>query len=151
MIQQDTREFLEWLRTQIPLLNHMGLGSFEQDNHGFSLSASLEPNINDKGTGFGGSLATLATITGWSYVTLLLRDDNFDCDVMIRDTEMRYTAPVQGDFRAVVQLPSQADAKAFLDQMSQRGKSRLTLDIRIMEQDKEALRMTGTYVAINRQ
>lgn len=147
---QSTDLFLQWLKTQIPLLNHMGLGDLEFDGHKLVLPAALAPNVNDKGTGFGGSLATLATISGWCLTTLLLRERSLDCDVMIRDCEMRYLAPVTGDFHAEVSLPDSDQVAGFLVRLNEKGRARLALDVSVIQAGSKALTMRGNYVAILR-
>ncbi len=142
--------FLQWLKTQIPLLNYMGLGDLEFDGSKLCLPAELAPNINDKGTGFGGSLATLATISGWCLTTLLLRNWSLDCDVMIRDCEMRYLAPVTGDFHAEVALPDSDIVDSFLLRLKEKGRARLALDVFVIQDGKKALSMQGNYVAVLR-
>lgn len=142
--------FLQWLKTQIPLLNHMGLGDLEFDGSKLLLPAALAPNVNDKGTGFGGSLATLATISGWCLTTLLLRNQSLDCDVMIRDCEMRYLAPVKGDFHAEVSLPDTDKVDGFLVRLEEKGRARLALDVSVIHNGEKALTMQGNYVAILR-
>ncbi|WP_372742417.1 YiiD C-terminal domain-containing protein [Neptunomonas sp.] len=148
---QSTDDFLQWLKTQIPLLNHMGLGDLEFDGCKLRLPAALAPNINDKGTGFGGSLATLATISGWCLTTLLLRDRSLDCDVMIRDCEMRYLAPVNGDFYAEVTLPGADQVDGFLARLKEKGRARLALEVSVIQQGTKALAMQGNYVAVVRE
>ncbi len=147
---QNTDLFLQWLKTQIPLLNHMGLGDLEFDGSKLLLPAALAPNINDKGTGFGGSLATLSTIAGWCLTTLLLRSHSLDCDVMIRDCKMRYLAPVNGDFHAEVTLPNDDEVDGFLARLKEKGRARLALEVFVMQEGKKALAMQGNYVAILR-
>jgi thioesterase domain-containing protein len=147
---QNSEEFLEWLKTQIPLLNHMGLGQLTYDGKQLVLPAELAPNINDKGTGFGGSLATLATISGWCLTTLLLKEQALDCDVMIRDCEMRYLAPVTGDFHAQVDVPSTHEIDSFLSRLKDKGRARLALEVFIIQGDVKALSMKGNYVAVIR-
>lgn len=142
--------FLIWLKTQIPLLNHMGLGDLEYDGNKLRLPAALAPNINDKGTGFGGSLATLATISGWCLVTLLLKDQMLDCDVMIRDCDMRYLAPVTSDFHAEVAVPVTDEVEGFLAHLQAKGKARLALEVSVIQDGVTALTMQGNYVAVLR-
>ena len=148
--QQDTEQFLIWLKTQIPLLNHMGLGALAYDGKVLTIPAALEPNINDKGTGFGGSLATLATISGWCLTTLLLRDHDYDCDVMIRDCNMSYLAPVKAAFASQVVVPEQPSIDQFLQRLSEKGRARLALTIQIICEGETTLEMQGNYVAIAR-
>lgn len=143
-------EFRRWLLEQIPLLRHMGLGAFDYDGRRLEIPAALAPNVNDKGTGFGGSQATLATICGWSLITLLLREQGLDCDLVIADSHAEYKAPVDGDFSACTELPEPTAVEAFLMRLKSRGRAPLQLDIEIRQGDRLAMRMRGRYVALSK-
>ncbi|MCP8688600.1 YiiD C-terminal domain-containing protein [Marinobacterium sedimentorum] len=146
----DIADFQHWLLGQIPLLNHMGLGPFHYDGQRLAIPAALGPNINDKGTGFGGSQATLATICGWSLITLLLSEQGLDCDLVIADSHLKYLSPVDADFVARTQLPDQPGIDAFLDKLRTRRRARLDLTIELCQGERLAMRMTGAYVALLR-
>lgn len=148
--QQVADEFLSWLRTQIPLINHMGFKPLQYDGRSLVMAAELAPNVNDKGTGFGGSLATVATLCGWSMVTLYRREQGFDNDVVIRDSRLEYLAPVTGDFAAHVALPDQQTLAAFDARMAEKGRARLDLTIEIRQGDKVAMKLAGSYVAMEK-
>ncbi|MCV6590923.1 MAG: thioesterase domain-containing protein [Marinobacterium sp.] len=148
--QHTADVFLSWLRTQIPLINHMGFKPLQYDGHSLVMSAALQPNINDKGTGFGGSLATVATLCGWSMVTLYRREQGFDNDVVIHTSELEYLRPVTGDFAAHVSLPDAETLTAFDARMAERGKARLELVIEVRQGDKVAMRLNGSYVAMEK-
>lgn len=149
--QNTADEFLSWLRTQIPLINHMGFKPLQYDGKSLVMSAALEPNINDKGTGFGGSLATVATLCGWSMVTLYRREQGFDNDVVIHTSQLEYLRPVTGDFAAHVQLPDEAALTTFDAKMAERGKARLDLVIEVRQGEKVAMRLNGSYVAMEKK
>lgn len=149
--QQNTDEFLEWLRGQIPLINHMGFKPLQFDGNSLTMSAELAPNVNDKGTGFGGSLATVATLCGWSLITLHLRSLGRDDDVVIRDSHLEYFLPVTEDFAAVATLPDAEALSAFNQRMDRKGRARMDLVIEIRQDDKVALRLSGSYVALEKK
>jgi len=149
--QKTADEFLSWLRTQIPLINHMGFKPLQYDGRSLVMSAELEPNINDKGTGFGGSLATVATLCGWSMVTLYRREQGFDNDVVIHTSELEYLRPVTGDFAAHVALPDTEALATFDAKMAERGKARLDLIIEVRQGEKVAMRLNGSYVAMEKK
>ncbi|WP_156826529.1 YiiD C-terminal domain-containing protein [Marinobacterium rhizophilum] len=146
----DIADFQRWLLGQIPLLNHMGLGPFDYDGQCLAIPAALGPNVNDKGTGFGGSQATLATICGWSLVTLLLRKQGLDCDLVIADSHLEYLSPVDADFVARCRLPDQPRVDSFLERLRTRRKSRLELNVELRQGERVAMRMRGRYVALLR-
>ncbi|EAR61836.1 YiiD C-terminal domain-containing protein [Neptuniibacter caesariensis] len=149
--QKTADEFLEWLKGQIPLINHMGFLPLEWDGQQLKMSAELEPNVNDKGTGFGGSLATVATLCGWSIVTLYLREQGRNDDVVIRDSHLEYFLPVTSDFTAATSLPERNVLQQFDEKMDAKGRARMDLVIEILQQDKVALRLTGSYVALEKK
>lgn len=149
--QEQAREFLEWLKTQIPLINHMGFTPLGWDGKTLQMGAELEPNVNDKGTGFGGSLATVATLCGWSIITLYLRSLGRDDDVVIRESHLEYFLPVTDDFVAVTSLPEGDALAQFTEKMEAKGRARMDLIIEIHQDDKVALRLSGSYVALEKR
>lgn len=148
--RQFADEFLQWLKGQIPLINHMGVKPLEYDGKSLVMAAELAPNVNDKGTGFGGSLATVATLCGWSLITLYRREQGFDNDVVIHQSELEYLAPVTGDFAAYVSLPDTETLAEFDRKMAVKGSARLPLTIEVRQQDKVAMRLSGAYVAMEK-
>lgn len=149
--QKTADTFQTWLKGQIPLINHLGLGESIYDGRSLTLTAALAPNINDKGTGFGGSLATLATLCGWAIVTLYLREQGRDCDVMIRDSQLKYLTPVTDDFSAIGILPESTELDSFIRYLDTKGRARLNLEVEIRQGDRVAMTLTGAYVAVERQ
>lgn len=144
-------EFLDWLKGQIPLINHMGFLPLQWDGKKLVMSAQLEPNVNDKGTGFGGSLATVATLCGWSIITLYLREQGRDDDVVIRDSHLEYFLPVTSDFSAITSLPASDQLAQFDIKMNQKGRARMDLIIEIHQDDKPAMKLSGSYVALEKK
>jgi len=58
----------------------------------------LDVNINDKGTAFGGSLATLTIISGWSLCWLISKELGFNSNnIVIIKNENSYKKPVTKD------------------------------------------------------
>lgn len=143
----DAEAFLSWLRTQIPLVGAMQIDQLTLDDQGLTLSAPLAANINDKGTGFAGSLAALSTLSGWCLMTLYLRSQGLECDVMIAESQIKYLQPVTADFKACVSLPDDDVLAPFLLRMREKGRGKLPLQIEIQEQGKMALQLDGVYYA----
>jgi len=70
--QARVDQFLAQVKADIPLVNYMGLERVTYADNEICFYVSLAPNINDKGTGFGGSISGLCTLSGWALTTLLL-------------------------------------------------------------------------------
>ncbi|MBA4501491.1 YiiD C-terminal domain-containing protein [Marinobacterium marinum] len=146
----STVDFLAWLKTQIPLLEHLGIEQLNWDGLSLEIPTPLAPNVNDKGTGFGGSQAAIATVAGWCLTTLCLRERGLDCDVVIADSHLRYLKPVTGDFVTRVSLYAGTDADALAARVGERGKGKLELVVEVLCERQVCMRLEGVYVAIRR-
>ena len=115
------------LRNDIPLARAMDLRIGAWDGDRLEMHAPLAPNINDKGCAFGGSLASVMTLAGWSLIHLATDAERLDCDLYVQDCTIRYLAPVWGEIRAVARLDEGESFVAFLDALRARGKARLAV------------------------
>jgi thioesterase domain-containing protein len=118
-------DLLRFIRDKIPLARAMDLRLHHYAPDCLALAAPLAPNVNDKGCAFGGSLASLMTLTGWALVELALQQRGEACDVFVGDSHVRYLEPVWGDFRAEARLAGGAGFEAFFDTLDARGKARI--------------------------
>ncbi|APG42935.1 MAG: YiiD C-terminal domain-containing protein [Syntrophotalea acetylenica] len=133
-----------WL--QIPVTRHMGLRITAWDGRTLRMDAPLAPNLNDKGTGFAGSLATLVTFAGWALATLLAEDAaSCPCEVAVFESDMQYIAPVTGDFYALVPVPDEDGRCSFERSLLQRGRARIALTASIFQEGEEKVRYRGKY------
>ncbi|PSL12919.1 thioesterase domain-containing protein [Marinobacterium halophilum] len=146
----DTTDFLSWLQPRIPLLEHLGVERLDWDGQTLEIPTPLAPNVNDKGTGFGGSQAAIATVAGWCLTTLCLKERGLECDVVIADSHLQYLKPVTGDFVTRVSLDDVADADALVARIGERGKGKLKLVAEVLCGGQTCMRLEGMYVAIRR-
>jgi thioesterase domain-containing protein len=136
----------------IPLTRAMGLRLDHYDGQQLRLAAPLEPNVNDKGCAFGGSLASVLTLAGWGLVTLRLRDAGEDCDVFVQDSSVRYTAPVWTDFTAAAALAPGESWDDFFGALRSRGKARLRIHAGVADAaGVEATGLEARFVALRRK
>lgn len=146
-------EELDWLTDtltrQIPLGNAMGLEIARLDDAGIELAVPLAPNVNDKGTAFGGALVSLMILAGWSLPRLVLKRADLKAELVIGRCEVRFLAPVAGDFRAVCHWPEPDAVEAFLDGLRSRGKGRLEMAPEIVaDGDTVAARLQARYAGL---
>lgn len=145
-------EFSRQARSAIPLLQSMGLRFTEFSDHRLRLEMPLAPNINDKQTGFGGSISALATAAGWALVTLWLRqldalhDWARHCDVMVVESHIRYLAPATEDINATVSVDD-VTLQAFNFALKTQGNAGVTLQVTVAQNDKPVAVYTGNYKA----
>lgn len=123
-IQSALADLERFILDGIPLARAMNAHIAGFDGECMTMTAPLEPNINDKGCAFGGSLATLMTLTCWALVETRLRQRGSDCDVFVADSTVRYLAPVWDDLRAEAKLAPGADWAPFFATLDARGRAR---------------------------
>ncbi|WP_225540810.1 YiiD C-terminal domain-containing protein [Xanthomonas sp. XNM01] len=114
------------------------------------LTAPLAPNINDKGSAFGGSLVSLLTLAGWGLTTLQLSQAGLEADVFVADSDVRYLAPLYAALEAEAELED-GDWAGFVATFRQRGRARCRIRARILLPDGgEATTLSGRFVALAR-
>lgn len=115
------------------------------------LRAPLAPNVNDKGSAFGGSLVALMTLAGWGLATWQLARAGLEADVYVADSSVRYLAPLYGVLEAEARL-AEGDWEAFAAALRTRGRARCAIAARIALPDgADATVLSGRFVALARQ
>ncbi len=131
----------------IPLLQNMQVHFEEPDQNTIIARAPLEPNMNHKGIGFGGSLAALAAITGWSIVTRTIQRAGIDASTIIAHEAMTYRAPITSDFYAKT-IIEDAHADDLLNQLKKSRRKKVKVHVVIQDEQGIGCEFTGTYVSI---
>lgn len=134
----------DFLRDQIPLAGAMQIRVADLADDAICITAPLDPNRNDKGTGFGGSLASIATLAGWGLMHSALTRRGTPCDIVIHKSTFSYDVPVDGEIVARCQL---GDWDRFCATLDRRSRARLSLTSTIGSVDNAAVTMEGRYVA----
>lgn len=135
------------IREAIPLseamqftIDHLEIGEIR-------VSAPLPPNINIHGTGFAGSIYSLAVLTGWALCTHIIDELGLDAELVVGRAEIAYRAPVKGDIECRTGTDG-AQRDAFLQSFRERGKGKLLLDIAVGDAPQASLQ--AAFVAIAR-
>lgn len=145
----DERSWLErTLTADIPLGGAMKLGVTRLDDEGVELSLPLSPNVNDKGTAFGGALASAMILAGWALPRLLLKRAAIRAELVIGRCETRFLAPVRGDFRALCAWPPVSDGRRFAERVEEKGRASVLLEPRIETADGVAATLVAKYAAL---
>ena len=111
------------------------------------ITAPLAANVNDKGNAFGGSLASVMTLSGWALVSMRLGLAGQQAEVYVADSNIRYRAPVYGDLLATARLAPEQDWDEFLTTFSKRGRARVTVRAAI---EGGAAEFEGRFVALGK-
>lgn len=141
--------FLNWLHQAIPLTAAMQIDEVDYTGNQLVLSAPLEPNLNDKGTGFAGSIASIATLSGWCLLTLWLRERDIEADVMIAKSEQRYLAPVTDRLKATATLPEDHEVERFWKRFQEKQRARLPISV-ALGNETVFFELDGDYAAFLR-
>ncbi len=119
--------FQRRIQDSIPLSQALGVRLESYDGHALLVSAPLQPNHNHQGTGFGGSVYSVAVISAWGLVELVLMDLGLEGNVVIQVGEIEHLEPVDGDFFALCRLPGGEVPDRFRKSLARHGKGRLSL------------------------
>lgn len=131
----------------MPITGALGITIAALDDHALVLALPLEANRNHKGTAFAGSLAALATLTGWSTLWLVTRAADLDAHVVIQDSSIRYLHPVRSDATSSCRFPDAESRERLLATVGRRGRARLGLEVAVADTDGQVVAMfTGRYV-----
>ena len=69
----------DYLYNHIPITKHLGVKVLSFDGHSVKLNAPLAENINHRDSVFGGSLASVAILSGWTILHLNLLENVKNC------------------------------------------------------------------------
>ena len=138
------------LTSDIPMGQAMALSVERLDERGLSLQLPLGPNINDKGTAFGGAMASAMILAGWSLPRLLLNRENLDADLVIGRCEIRFLLPVKSGFEVVCDWPETAACEQFIDGLRSSSRGRLQLEPRVLVDGEVAATLSARYAALSR-
>ncbi|MBZ9557352.1 MULTISPECIES: YiiD C-terminal domain-containing protein [unclassified Modicisalibacter] len=145
---EDLAAFQAWLEQAIPLVGHLGLQSMAWEDDALVWQLRLAPNLNDKGSGFGGSLAAQATLIGWTWTTLWLRARGRRQDVVVAHASQRYLAPVTADYRLICRPQTAQGASDLQASLRERGKGRLALAQQLYVGDTLCFQAEGDYAVL---
>lgn len=141
-------ELLTYLHRHIPISSAMGITVTAATPERVELRAALAPNVNHRSTAFGGSVASLAVLAGWSVVRVGLDGIEPVPQIVIQRSTMEYTAPIRGDYDAVCRRPSEESWHRFMQALERRGRGRLRLVSEVYCDGEPAGHMTGEFVAM---
>lgn len=116
------------IRSTIPLSESMQFEIAELTDNSILVRAPLAPNVNIHGTGFAGSIYSLAVLTGWAMVTHIVTSRSINCELVVSKAEIRYFKPVTGDIECRCEVTAGA-IDQFTDYYGNKGRSRIMIEI----------------------
>jgi thioesterase domain-containing protein len=135
----------------ILLARPMGVIVETADETAVILRAPLAPNANHMGTAFGGSLYSLAVLTGWAWITRFLASRQLNAYAVIQESSMRFLAPVKAEMRACIQIPGKADVDKFQRMLARAERGRIRLHVTMHQGPTLAVVFDGLFAAAMRR
>ena len=133
------------LYKHIPLAKHMGVEIAKFNGKDLSITAPLEPNINDKETAFGGSLYSIAVLCGWGLLELKCIEACIKVETVIHKAQVKYMLPVTGQFIARSSI-DENEWSLFLPLLKEGKRIRIPLNVDIFCNGEKVLSFIGKYV-----
>lgn len=139
-------ELERYLHEHIPLTKAMEVSVLVASAERVVLRAPLAPNINHRQTAFGGSIATLATLAGWSW--LHVHAAGAGVRLVIQASHVEFLKPIEGVFEAICLKPSEEALATYEEILTRRGKGRIGLAVTVEYAGQVAATFRGTFVAL---
>jgi thioesterase domain-containing protein len=140
------KQFETVIHSEIPLSQAMGVSVTSYDGQSLTLTAPLEKNTNHKSTAFGGSLYSIAVLTGWGWIYLKLHEAKLTGHIVIQKSEINHFLPVTGDIVAQCQVGDPNILNKFIHTYRKKNRSRIHLDVNILQGNECAVQFRGSYV-----
>lgn len=112
------------------------------------LRAALEPNVNHVASAFGGSVASLATLAGWSVVHLRLHGAGVRASTVIQRSSIEYHAPARGPFEARCDRPGERAWARLHRGLDRFGRGRIHLGSTVHTDEGSVAAFRGSFVAL---
>ena len=141
-------EITAYLHEHIPITRNLGVRVEHYDGRSVRLAAPLAPNLNHRATAFGGSLSSIAILSGWVLIHLQLRERGITNRLVIHRSALDFEAPVDGDFTATSTLPPDAAWTRFLATLARHRTARVTVSSTIACASAVGGRHEGTSVGV---
>lgn len=127
----------------------MGIDLIESTPAGAIVAAPLNKNLNDKATAFAGSIASVAALAGWSYVTTLSEvATGRTSDVAIYQCHLDYLHPVRSDLIGHCLQPETSEIEKFLESLALKGRGKISVSVEVHDENQSvAATMTAKYFA----
>lgn len=139
------QQLLARTHRDIPLTAAMQLAVKSFDGNTLVMALPLAANINDKGTGFAGSITALGSIAGWFALSLWSEREVGACQVAVFDAQFSFKKPLHTDFTATVVLPAHAEVHALTQCITLNKKFKISLGVSLADKNGEAAFLTAAY------
>ncbi len=140
-------ELKDRLYSKVPLTKYMQINPEFIDENYLITTAPLKPNINDKGTGFAGSLSTLVTISAWCACFLESSKLGYEkAMIAVIKSNTFYRAPVTKNLVCKTILPSKNEIEILEKKLKEKKSASLKIKSQILQDEQVCVDYEGIYV-----
>ncbi|MCH9652766.1 MAG: thioesterase domain-containing protein [Planctomycetes bacterium] len=143
----DAEEVTAYLHQHIPVTQAMSIRASSESSDVLRLRARLAPNLNHQETAFGGSIASIGILAGWTLIHLRLQHDEHRYKIVIQKSEMEFLLPIEDDFEAECPYPEESVWVPFHAGLDRKGRARIDLQSSVTVNNRVAAIIRGTFVA----
>lgn len=137
-----------FLHRSIPLTGVMGIRAVETSWERAVLGAPYRANVNHEGTFFGGSLSSLALLTGFAVLRHRLQVLGRRHRIVIHRNTYSYERPATTDVTARAGLDPDR-WRDLLDRLARRGKGRIAVDVAVYDaSDRRVGLLVGDFALL---
>ena len=135
-----------FFHAKIPLTRAMGVRVMVNDAGESGVTAPVALNYNHLHTAFGGSINAVATLAGYGFLWMELREAA--AHVVIAESSIRFLRPVRETIRAICATPETGELERFRSRLREKGRAKIALHVRVEEDGEVAALFGATFAAI---
>jgi thioesterase domain-containing protein len=139
-------EFLISLFRDIAPAQSMQITITDYSSHRLELAAPLQPNINDKGTAFAGSISSMLVLAGWGLITRCLRDAGIKAEVVVAKSETTYNRPVRAAMCSIAEINTEQSDR-LISELAKKPRASIRIETKLISEGKPCATMSAHYVA----
>jgi thioesterase domain-containing protein len=144
----NATELTTLLHKDIPITKQMGSSIIHVDEHTCIAEVELEPNLNHKGTAFGGSIYSCCALASYGlFLNGLRHHGSMTNNIVIAEGEIKYVLPVTDDFEVKAEWHSDRDRKKFFETLKSKKKARTHVTAKVVCQGDVCAEFKGLFVA----
>ncbi|MDG2278940.1 MAG: YiiD C-terminal domain-containing protein [Pseudomonadales bacterium] len=138
------RELQSLWHQNFPLSKAMGLTVVSFTDHILTTRAPLLPNTNIHNTAFAGSLYAIEAMTAWGLLYLEIANAGLHASIIHAHGDIDFAKTVNEDIVAMADFSTLTN---HIDELAERGKTRLTIAAKVQTKDGVASQFSGDYLA----
>jgi thioesterase domain-containing protein len=137
-----------YLHNEIPLTRAMELRATGWDGQTVTLAAPLAPNENHTETAFGGSIASMAFLAGYSLLYLIFQERSISTRILIQKSSIEFLRPIDDQLIATACCPPPRELEEMIDTLRRKRRARMTITSQVLSGTTLAATQSGLYVAM---